>query len=62
MGEDLQEKARHEAVLLTRTWYFEGTVLFASLVVFLVLAVESCECQKQQPMRHNTIFQDHFSF
>ena len=41
MGEDLQEKARHEAVLLTRTWYFEGTVLFASLVVFLVLAIES---------------------
>eukprot|EP01043_Picozoa_sp_COSAG02_P060108 COSAG02_NODE_7787_length_2845_cov_1.769847_5_plen_287_part_01 len=24
LGEDLQEKARHEAVLLTRTWYFEG--------------------------------------
>jgi hypothetical protein len=50
LGEDLQEKARHEAVLLTRTWYFEGTVLFASLIVFLVLAVESYTTRPSQDM------------
>jgi hypothetical protein len=41
IGEDLQEKARHEAVLLTSTWYFEGTVLFACIVMFVVLALQS---------------------
>ena len=41
MGEDLQEKARHEAVLLTATWYFEGTVLVACVVMFTVLALQS---------------------
>ena len=41
IADELQEKARQEAVLLTSTWYFEGTVLFASIVMFVVLAMQS---------------------
>eukprot|EP01046_Picozoa_sp_COSAG06_P000706 COSAG06_NODE_20_length_33882_cov_18.856969_18_plen_2148_part_00 len=41
LGDDIQEKVRREAQLLTSTWYFEGTVLFASGVMFAVLALQS---------------------
>ena len=41
LGADMQAKVRREAALLTQTWYFESTVLFASIVMFVVLALQS---------------------
>ncbi len=39
--EDLHDAAHREAVILTNTWYFEGTVLIASFTNFLVMATSS---------------------
>lgn len=41
LGDELQDKVRREARMLTDTWYFEATVLFASVVMFVVLALQS---------------------
>ena len=41
VGNELQDKVRREARMLTDTWYFEATVLFASVVMFVVLALQS---------------------
>ena len=41
VGSEFQNKLRRESRLLTDTWYFEATVLFASVVMFVVLALQS---------------------
>ena len=39
--QDAHDACHREAVILTNTWYFEGTVLFASFANFLVMAKSS---------------------
>eukprot|EP01047_Picozoa_sp_COSAG01_P004837 COSAG01_NODE_161_length_23642_cov_713.337000_6_plen_671_part_00 len=41
LGDDVQDKARHEAAQLSKTWYFEGTVLFACLISVIILGNQS---------------------
>lgn len=52
---------RHEAVTLTRSWYFEGTVLFASLINVVVLAVQSPASPPSADLTGETLRPSHVS-